>query len=77
MIEDEDMEQPEQIDKNQYEKEIKIGYLETKQLKNKNKIPRRDNVGNGVEHIKMKFGGKTYDTQLTTRTEGKGKIFYA
>ena len=75
MIEDEEMEQPEDIETNQDEREIESGDLETKERKNTNTIPRRANTRKGVERLKMKFGGKTYDTPFTTITEKK-KIYF-
>ena len=71
MIEDEDMEQP----RNQYEREIEAGYLETKKRENTNTRPRRANTGKGVECLKMNFGGKTYDNKLTTSTGENKKYF--
>ena len=68
MNEDEDMEQPEDTEINQDEREIEAVYLETKERENTNTIPRRANAGKMVECLEMKFGGKTYDTQLSTRT---------
>ena len=73
-IEDEDMEQPEEIEKNQDDREMEAGYLETKERENKNTSPRRSNTGKWVERLKMKFGGKTYGTQLKTSTGEKKKI---
>ena len=49
--------------------------METKESENKNTRIRRANVGKGVERLYMKFGGKTYDTQLTTSTGEKKKYF--
>ena len=74
MIGDEDMEQPEEIETNKYEREIEAGYLETKEHKNTNTRPIRANSGKGVEILEMKFGGKKYDTQFTTSTGEKKKI---
>ena len=51
MIEDEEMDQPEEIKTNQDEREIEAGDLETKELENKNTRPRRANVGNRVERL--------------------------
>ena len=49
--------------------------METKERENMNTIPRRVNSGKDVDHLKMKFGGKKYDTHFTST--GKRKIFYA
>ena len=65
------MDQPEEIETNQYEREIEAGYLETKEQENTNTRPRRANSGKGVERPEMKFGGKTYDTQFTNSTGEK------
>ena len=62
------MEQPEEIEINQDEREIEAGDLETKERENTNTRPRRDNSGKGVERLEIKFGGKTYDTQLSAST---------
>ena len=40
--------------------------MEDKDCENMNTIPRRSNAGKGVDHLKMKFGGKKYDTQFTS-----------
>ena len=72
MIEDEDMEQPEEIETNQVDREIESGDLETKEPENTNTRPRRANAVKGVEHLKMKYREKTYDTQFTNST-GKSK----
>ena len=40
--------------------------METKERENTNKIPRRDNSGKGVDHLKMKFKGEKYYTQFTS-----------
>ena len=71
MIEDEDMDQPEEIEKNQDMREIELWDLETKDHKNTNKSPIRENAGKGIERLGMNFGDKTYDTQFTTRTGEK------
>ena len=70
MIEDEDMEQPKEIERNQDEIEIEEGDLETKECENTNTRPRRSNTRKGVERLEMDFGGKTYDTQFTTSFHG-------
>ena len=73
MIEDGDMELTEEIEENKDVRVIEAGDLETNERENTNTSPRRANVGKGVERLKMKFGGKTYDTQFTTSTEKKRK----
>ena len=75
MIGDEDMEQPEEIEKYQDEREIEAVDLETKEHENTNTRPRRANVGKGVDRLEMKFGGGKYDTQFTTSTREKKKYF--
>ena len=50
------------IQKNQDEREIEAGDLETKERENRNTRTRRYNAKKGVERLKIKFGGKTYDT---------------
>ena len=42
--------------------------METWECENTNTRPIRSNVRKGVEQLEMKFGGKTYNTQLTTST---------
>ena len=75
MIEDEDMKQPEEIETNKDNREIEVGYLETNEREKKNTRPRRANAGKWVERLEMNLGGKTYDTQFTTRTRQKKKDF--
>ena len=75
MVEDEDMERPEEIETNKDEREIEAGDMETKERENTNTSPRSSNAGKRVEHLEMKFGGKTYDAQLTTSTGEKKKYF--
>ena len=58
MIGDEDMEQPEEIEKYQDEREIEAGDLKTREHESTNTRPRRANVGKGVDRLEMKFGGK-------------------
>ena len=67
------MRQPEEIETNQDDREIEARYMETEECENTNIRKRRANSGKGVERLKMKFGGKTYDTQFTTSTEKKRK----
>ena len=46
--------------------------METKERENMNTSLIRENIGEGVEHLKMKFVGKKYHTQPTsTRTKRK------
>ena len=71
------MEQPKEIETNQYEREIEAGDMETKEYEKKNINPRRANTGKVVEHLVKKFGEKTYDTQLNTSTWDNKKRFYA
>ena len=73
MIEDEDMDQPEEIETNQDEREIEAVNLETKERENTNTGPIKANAGKLVERLKMNFGGETYDTQSTTSTREKQK----
>ena len=68
MIEDEDMEQPEDIERNQDNREIEAGDLETNELENTNTRPRKANYRKEVDRVKIKSRGKTYDTQFTTST---------
>ena len=49
--------------------------MKTKERENTNTRPRRDNTKKGIERLDMKFGGKTYDTQLTTST-GDGEKYF-
>ena len=51
------MEIPEEIETNQYEREIEARDLETRERENTNTRPRRANVGKGVDCLKMNFGG--------------------
>ena len=60
------MEQPEEIGTNQDEREIETGDVETKEHENTNIRPRRSSAGKVVEHLEMKFGGETHDTQFAT-----------
>ena len=57
MIEDEDMEQPEEIETNQDEREIEAGDLETKEHEHTNTRPRRANARKGVDCLKIKLRG--------------------
>ena len=75
MIEDQYMDQTEKIETNQEKSKIQAGYVETKDHEKPNKSPRRVNEGRGVDCLKMKFGGKTYDTQITTSTGEKKNIY--
>ena len=69
------MEQQEEIETNQYEREIEPGHMRNNERENTNTRPRRSNAGKWVEILEMNFGGKTYDTQFTTST-GEKKQFY-
>ena len=55
MIEDEDMDQPEEIETNQDERKIEAGYGKTEERKNTNTRPRKSNIGKEVEQLDMKF----------------------
>ena len=62
------MEQPEELETDQYEIEIEADYLDSKEFENTNTRPKRANTEKGVERLKIKFGGKINYTQFTTRT---------
>ena len=40
--------------------------MEAKECENKNTRPRIANAGKSGERLKLKFGGKKYDTQFTS-----------
>ena len=75
MFEDEEIEQPEDIEKNKDEIEIESGYLEAKDSENTNTRPRRSNAGKRVERLEINFCGGKYDTQFNTNTGEKINIY--
>ena len=74
MIEFEDVEQPENIEKNNMKVKQKQEMWILKILKTLTQSKEGPTKGRGDYHPKIKFGGKNYDTQFTTSTRAKKKI---
>ena len=54
--------QNEPVDRDKYTAEASD--IETKERENPRTIARRENIGKGVEHVEIKFGGNKYCTQF-------------